>query len=99
MDVIAIAKPEINIELGGPASARAGEMITFRFTITNTGTVALGGVKVTAPLFGKFWCNTIGNLGIGRAVKFSYSYTIPESAPSVPVSYTHLDVYKRQLYG
>ena len=83
MDVIAIAKPEINIELGGPASARAGEMITFRFTITNTGTVALGGVKVTAPLFGKFWCNTIGNLGIGRAVKFSYSYTIPESAPSV----------------
>ncbi|MFY9542563.1 MAG: hypothetical protein WAR23_08340, partial [Dethiobacteria bacterium] len=83
MEIIEVTKPEILMELTGPPSAQRGEMITFRFTVTNTGTVPLSGVKVTAPLFGKFWCNTIGNLGVGRVVKFSYSYTVPETAPPV----------------
>ncbi|MGB4682072.1 MAG: ATPase, T2SS/T4P/T4SS family [Dethiobacteria bacterium] len=83
MEIIEVTNPEIMMELTGPPSAQRGEMITFRFTVTNTGTVPLSGVKVTAPLFGKFWCNTVGNLGVGRVVKFSYSYTVPETAPPV----------------
>ena len=55
----------------------------YKRQIANSGTVALSGVKVTAPLFGRFWCNTIGNLDVGRAVKFSFSYTIPDQAPPV----------------
>jgi len=82
-EVIENIRPEISMELTGPESARVGEMVTFRFAITNSGTVDLNGVKVTAPLFGKFWCNNIGTLGVGRTVKFSYSYTVPETAPSV----------------
>ena len=83
MEIIDITKPEIRISLSGPPAARKGEMITFRFEIINSGTVALSSVKVTAPLFGRFWCNTIGNLDIGRSVKFSFSYTVPEDAPSL----------------
>lgn len=83
IEILDVTKPEIGMELTGPEKARPGEMITFRFGITNSGTVPLGGVKVTAPLFGKFWCNTIGNLGVGRSVKFSFSYTVPEGAPPV----------------
>ncbi|MGB3914634.1 MAG: ATPase, T2SS/T4P/T4SS family [Dethiobacteria bacterium] len=83
MEIVDLARPEIKMQLSGPSSARPGEMITFRFTIANSGTVALSGVKVTAPLFGRFWCNTIGNLDVGRAVKFSFSYTIPDQAPPV----------------
>ncbi len=83
IEIIDVTKPEIGMELSGPGTARIGEMITFRFSITNSGTVALSGVKVMAPLFGKFWCNTIGNLGVGRTVKFSFSYTVPKEAPSL----------------
>jgi len=54
MEIIDIAKPEIKMQLSGPLSAQPGEMITFRFVIANSGTVALSGVKVTAPLFGRF---------------------------------------------
>ena len=83
IEIIDVTRPEIGMELTGPDQARAGEMITFRFSITNSGTVALGEVKVMAPLFGKHWCNTIGSLGVGRTVKFSFSYTVPEEAPPV----------------
>ncbi len=83
IEIIDVANPEIAMEITGPEKAQPGEMITFRFNITNSGTVPLGGVKVTAPLFGKFWCNTIGSLSVGRSVRFSFSYTVPEGAPSV----------------
>ncbi|HHW74584.1 MAG TPA: Flp pilus assembly complex ATPase component TadA [Firmicutes bacterium] len=80
MEIIDVTKPEIKMYLSGPTAARVGDMVTFRFEIVNSGTVALSGVKVTAPLFGRFWCNTIGTLDIGRSVKFSFSYTIPDGA-------------------
>ena len=83
IEIIDITKPEIKMNLSGPPAARKGEMVTFRFEIINSGTVALSGVKVTAPLFGRFWCNTIGYLDIGRSVKFSFSYTVPEETPAV----------------
>ncbi|MGI6707507.1 MAG: hypothetical protein ACOX33_00010 [Dethiobacteria bacterium] len=62
LEVIENTRPEISMELTGPAISpgwRDGHFSLCRHQQRYGSD--LNGVKVTAPLFGKFWCNTIGN--------------------------------------
>ena len=50
--VLLEADPGIRLDKSGPEDARAGDVITYTFTVTNTGTVRLTNVSVTDPLLG-----------------------------------------------
>ena len=47
-----VEMPGINVDKSGPASATVGEVVTFTFTVTNTGTVPLSTVTVTDSIAG-----------------------------------------------
>jgi len=80
--IIAQGDPCIDITKEGPATAQRGETITYEFTVTNCGTVALTGVKVTDPLFGDTWGHNIGELPVGASSSFTETYTILTTDPS-----------------
>ena len=85
-------KPGENPELAcidvikrGPATAQAGDNITYEFTVANCGDVDLSDVTITDPLLSLN--NNIGGLAVGANYTFTVPYTISGS-PSDPLENT-----------
>lgn len=95
IEIIEAHNSQVDLEISGPVSARPRETISYRFLVSNAGNTPLSDVKVTAPLLGKFWCNTIGNLPPGKKIKFSFGYIVPAESDGELVN----DVTVRGRYG
>jgi uncharacterized repeat protein (TIGR01451 family)/LPXTG-motif cell wall-anchored protein len=80
--------PAITITKTGPATAEEEEVITYSFTVKNTGDVTLTNVQVTDPLFGGTWVYNIGTLGVNQEVSFTQAYTIPVGAAGTTIPNT-----------
>jgi uncharacterized repeat protein (TIGR01451 family) len=73
-----ILKPGISIVKSAVSSARAGDIVTYSFAVTNTGDVALTGVEVNDNKLGTI--GTIPLLGVGATSTLTKGYTIPAGA-------------------
>ncbi len=71
----------------GPASAVAGDAVSYDFTVYNNSSEGFTDVSVTDPLFGDDWSYEIGDLASHASSGFSVDYTIPESA-TIPFTNT-----------
>ena len=75
---ISILKTAIFNDLNSDGFAQAGETITYSFSLTNTGNVALSNVTVTDNLAGLVLTgNAIATLGVGVTNSIAYSATYP----------------------
>lgn len=67
------------------ASGRAGDVVTYTFTVTNTGQAPLTNIVVTDPLVGLSaitfgtWPGTVGTLTAGQSVTATATYTLKQS--------------------
>ncbi|HLP93646.1 MAG TPA: hypothetical protein VK168_06395, partial [Saprospiraceae bacterium] len=82
-DIPAIQNPSINIvKTGSPASYDAvGDVITYTFTVTNTGNVTLSDVTVTDPLPGlnPITPASVATLAPGASAVFTATYAITQA--------------------
>ncbi|MFF7291537.1 beta strand repeat-containing protein [Microbacterium sp. NPDC008134] len=67
------------------ASGRAGDVVTYTFTVTNTGQAPLTNIVITDPLVGLSaitfgtWPGTVGTLTAGQSVTATATYTLKQS--------------------
>ncbi|MBN2169528.1 MAG: DUF11 domain-containing protein [Actinobacteria bacterium] len=74
-----VSKPSIDIEKCGPLAACAGDTITYKFIVKNTGNVPLTGVTVTDPKLDL--TKNLGTLAPCQTVCFTADYQVkPEDA-------------------
>ncbi len=75
--------PSIDIQktASQPSFNQAGEVITYTFTVTNTGNVTLSNVSVSDPLPGLSAISpaSVGSLASGASATFTATYTITQS--------------------
>ena len=72
-------KPGISLVKTGPASAKAGETITYHFVVTNTGGMTLYWVWVNDPMLGgKVWCTN--SMAPGEKAEFDRTYVVKSAA-------------------
>ncbi|OPY31735.1 MAG: hypothetical protein A4E32_01337 [Methanomassiliicoccales archaeon PtaU1.Bin124] len=67
-------EPEMTIVKSGPENALPGETITWYFTVTNVGNVALTNVHIVDEMLG---IDTYIDLALGASQDFSGTYTVP----------------------
>ncbi|MBT4820023.1 MAG: DUF11 domain-containing protein, partial [Lentisphaerae bacterium] len=74
-----------SLNLGGDGIATPGDVITYAFTVTNTGDVTLTGITVTDPLF-TVAGGPLANLAVGASNSgtFSGSYSITQDDIDLP---------------
>ena len=70
-----VVRPGLTVDKTGPPQAREGDVVIYRFAVTNTGDVALTGVSVDDTILGHI--DTIPALGVGITVNLEKAYTIP----------------------
>ncbi|MBN1289214.1 MAG: DUF11 domain-containing protein [Actinobacteria bacterium] len=70
--------PGISLSKTGPDTADAGEAITYSFTVTNNGDIALSNVSVSDGMLRMV--HAVGSLAPGAQQSFTKSYTIPAGA-------------------
>ncbi|MGD0160486.1 MAG: CARDB domain-containing protein, partial [Candidatus Bathyarchaeia archaeon] len=71
---VTVLHPRLSVSKSGPASAHAGDTITYVITISNTGDCTLSGVLVTDGLLGTVYS---GGLAVGASDTFTVNYTVP----------------------
>ena len=71
----------------GPGSAKAGDAVTYDFTIYNNSAEDFTGVRVTDPLFGDDWSQEVGDVAAHGQASFSVDYTIPDGT-TIPFTNT-----------
>jgi uncharacterized repeat protein (TIGR01451 family) len=71
---VTVLHPGLSVSKSGPASAHAGDTITYVITVSNTGDCALNGVLVTDSILGTVYS---GGLAVGASDTFSVNYTVP----------------------
>jgi len=76
-----VKHPAIAIVKSGAALAHAGDVVTYRFKVTNTGDVPLTDVKVTDDVLGDI--GTIGDMAVGATQTLSKDFTVPANVASV----------------
>jgi len=81
VDITEAANACINITKDGPAEVLIGETITYEFTVTNCGNVALTDVTVDDTLLGdSIW--SASTLSVGESVTFTRPYTVAATDPN-----------------
>ncbi|MBF8984330.1 DUF11 domain-containing protein [Lutibacter sp. B2] len=82
-----------------PNKAKAGEEVTYKFTIKNSGDVALMDVVVTDPMFGENWRYELDSLQRYEDKEFTVSYTVPEDTEAGKIKNTALieSLHKSQV--
>ncbi len=68
--------PGIELEKTGPATARVGDTITYRFRATNTGATTLTNVTITDPMLGGELAVTPSTLAPGESGTASATYEV-----------------------
>jgi len=71
-------EPSLALDKNGPAVAHEGDVITYTFTVTNTGNVPLEGVVVDDPLAGST-CD-LGTLDPGQVATCAIGFTVTSEA-------------------
>ncbi len=80
----AIRDPQINVEKSGPDTAHAGDKVTYTFTVTNPGNIALSKVTVSDDIAGDgavLQSGDVSNFGWldpGETWIYTVDYTIPK---------------------
>ncbi len=77
-----VPHPSIKVVKSGPATANAGDTVTYTFTVTNTGDTPLGSITVADNIAGKGVyqsgdVNNDGILQVGETWIYTAQYTIP----------------------
>ena len=70
-----MVNPLLQVSKTGPAQAHEGDVVTYRFTVTNTGDVTLANLSVVDDVLGSI--GTIGSLAAGASVELTKTYTVP----------------------
>jgi LPXTG-motif cell wall-anchored protein len=70
-----VVNPLLRIVKAGPAQAHEGDLVTYTFTVTNTGDVTLTGLVVRDDVLGLI--GGIDSLAAGASTQLSQTYTIP----------------------
>ncbi|MCA9327082.1 VWA domain-containing protein [Candidatus Saccharibacteria bacterium] len=88
IDNIAIEDPRINVEKSGPVYAYVGNNVTYTFTVTNTGNVALPGITVDDDVAGVGTyvsgdTSDDGMLDPDETWIYTANYTIPTGVTSI----------------
>lgn len=79
----AVRQPAIHVEKSGPATAHAGDTVTYTFTVTNPGNVPLGALTVSDDVAGNGATlqsgdtSNIGWLDPGETWVYTINYKIP----------------------
>ena len=73
--------PAITVVKSGPATATAGQTITYTFKVTNTGDIDLTNVQVTDDKLGSI--GTIASLPIGASTTLTKDFTVPSGSTAV----------------
>lgn len=73
-----VLHPSIQVVKSGPATAFQGDTVTYHFTVTNTGDIALNNVGIDDDIAIGEVCND-NTLDIGASTTCTATYTIPSS--------------------
>ena len=70
-----VVNPILVVRKTGPAQAHEGDLVTYRFTVTNTGDVTLANLSVVDDVLGSI--GTIDSLVAGASAELTSTYTVP----------------------
>ena len=70
-----VVNPALVVRKTGPAQAHEGDLVTYRFTVTNTGDVTLANLSVVDDVLGSI--GTIDSLVAGASAELTSTYTVP----------------------
>jgi len=73
--------PAITVVKSGPATATAGQTITYTFVVTNTGDIDLTNVQVTDDKLGSV--GTVASLPVGASTTLTKDFTVPAGSTAV----------------
>jgi uncharacterized membrane protein len=73
--------PAITVVKSGPATATAGQVVTYTFKVTNTGDIALNNVQITDDKLGSI--GTIASLDVGGSAVLTKDFTVPAGSTAV----------------
>ena len=72
---LVVIHPAITVEKSGPATAHAGDIVTYSFAVTNTGDVPLTAVAVSDDKVGAI--GTIASLAVGATATLTKTFAVP----------------------
>jgi plastocyanin len=78
---VQVIHPAISVVKSGPATATAGQTVTYGFKVTNTGDIALSNVQVSDDKLGAV--GTIPALAVGESTTLTKDFTVPAGQTAI----------------